>query len=224
MDDVRLAALEHHNLIEAMAFVCSGVEGAVVRRGGGVALIASGLPVRLFNQLLVDADDATPEAIAEAVATLRRRGSPFVVNLRMGPDDAIVPVVRELGLVQLSTRPWMPGMALHPLSAGAMPVVLSRAEVGEQGPTDGHEIRLVADQAGLDDHVRAASIGFEMDEALVRTIMAGAMQPGDDVAIYVGYTDDEPVTSGLGVRTGRTIGVYNIATVPWARRRGLAQR
>jgi GNAT superfamily N-acetyltransferase len=36
----------------------------------------------------------------------------------------------------------------------------------------------------------------------------------------VGYTDGEPVTTGLGVRTGRTIGVYNIATIESARRRG----
>ena len=38
--------------------------------------------------------------------------------------------------------------------------------------------------------------------------------------MYVGYTDGEPVSSGLGMLTGRTIGVYNIATVDRARRRG----
>jgi predicted acetyltransferase len=38
--------------------------------------------------------------------------------------------------------------------------------------------------------------------------------------IYVGYQDGEPVVSGLGWRTGRTIGVYSIATIESARRRG----
>ena len=38
--------------------------------------------------------------------------------------------------------------------------------------------------------------------------------------VYVGYTDGEPVTSGVGFRTGDTIGVYNIATIPSARKRG----
>ncbi len=42
-----------------------------------------------------------------------------------------------------------------------------------------------------------------------------------DVTIYVGYMDGEPVSAGLGLRTGRTIGVYNVATVERARRRGL---
>jgi GNAT superfamily N-acetyltransferase len=41
-----------------------------------------------------------------------------------------------------------------------------------------------------------------------------------DVAVYAGYADGEPVSSGLGIRIGRTIGVYNIATVERARRRG----
>jgi predicted acetyltransferase len=42
-------------------------------------------------------------------------------------------------------------------------------------------------------------------------------------AAYVGYLDGLPVTSGLGWRTHRTIGVYNIATISAARRRGFGQ-
>ena len=40
-------------------------------------------------------------------------------------------------------------------------------------------------------------------------------------AVYAAYLEGRPACSGLGLRTGRTIGIYNIATVPWARRRGL---
>ena len=36
----------------------------------------------------------------------------------------------------------------------------------------------------------------------------------------MGFAAGEPVVSGLGWRTGRTAGVYSIATVPSARRRG----
>ncbi len=50
--------------------------------------------------------------------------------------------------------------------------------------------------------------------------MSEAMLAHPDMFVYVGYTDGVPVTSGLGFRTGRTIGVYNIATVETARRRG----
>jgi GNAT superfamily N-acetyltransferase len=41
-----------------------------------------------------------------------------------------------------------------------------------------------------------------------------------DCTVYVGYARGAPVASGLGWRTGRTIGVYAIATIPAARRKG----
>jgi len=216
VDDARLAALEHANLIAAIAFVGSNVEGGLVQRADGVALIASGLPIRLFNQVLIEAPGSVPSTIAEAVETLRRRGSPFVVNLRMGPDDGALPLMTKLGLVPLSARPWMPGMALHPVPSAAT----AGDAASTRTPDDGHEILRVTDAAGLEHHVRAAAAGFEMDEALVRAIMGGVAPARDDAVVYVGYTDGLPVTSGLGLRTGRTIGVYNIATIPSARKRG----
>ncbi|HEY8869615.1 MAG TPA: GNAT family N-acetyltransferase [Candidatus Limnocylindrales bacterium] len=36
----------------------------------------------------------------------------------------------------------------------------------------------------------------------------------------MGFADGEPVVSGMGWRTGRTVGVYSIATINSARRRG----
>jgi ribosomal protein S18 acetylase RimI-like enzyme len=222
MDDALLAALEHENLIEAMAFVGSSIDGAVVRRSDGVALIGSGLPIRLFNQVLIEGDGASPEALADAVQVLRDRVSPFVVNLRIGADDGVIPVTTGLGLVPLSTRPWMPGMALHPVArSGASPAGAPSTDAppADAPPAD-HDIRLVTDAAGLEDHIRAAAAGFEMDVDLVRMIMAGTLDAVDTAHVYVGYTDGQPVTAGLGLRTGRTIGVYNIATVPEARKRG----
>jgi predicted acetyltransferase len=44
-----------------------------------------------------------------------------------------------------------------------------------------------------------------------------------ECAAYVGYLNGQPVTAGLGWQTGRTIGVYNIATIPTARRRGFGE-
>ncbi|MET1231353.1 MAG: GNAT family N-acetyltransferase [Candidatus Limnocylindrales bacterium] len=217
MDDAQLAALEHENLIAGMAFVGSNIDGAVVRRVDGVALIGSGLPVRLFNQVLIEGDGPSPDVLADAVQVLRDRVSPFVVNLRIGADDGVLPIISGLGLVPLSTRPWMPGMALHP--------VVGRDANAPGAPSSGatatdHDIHRVTDAAGLEDHIRAAASGFEMDADLVRMIMAGTLDAGDTAHVYVGYTDGQPVTSGLGLRTGRTIGVYNIATVPEVRKRG----
>lgn len=101
----------------------------------------------------------------------------------------------------------MPGMAMRPI-------------VAVEEPSGDLEIRRVDDHIGVDDHIRAAAAGFELPDEMLRSIVTDAMLDAPWAALYVGYLDGEPVTSGLGVRTGSTIGVYNIATVPDARRRG----
>jgi N-acetylglutamate synthase len=209
MDTAALARLEHENMIETTAAAGGLAPGAVVSREGGVALVATGLPLRLFNQVIIERDDASPEAVAAAVAVTRARGDRFVVNLRRGTDDRYLPLMDELGLVAPSAEPWMPGMALHPVpTAGSVP------------PGAGHEIRRVVDSRGIRDHVETAAAGFEMPVSWVESIMTDAMLDRPDIVVYVGYTGGMPVTTGLGLRTGRTIGVYNIATVEAARRRG----
>jgi len=204
-----LAALEHANMIEALALLGGYVGDATVRRADGVAIVATGLPIVLFNQVIVEREAATPTAVAAAVGVMRERGSRFVVNLRVGTDDRFVGLMAKLGLVPLSERPWMPGMALHPVPT-------------ERPPADlpGHEIRQVAGEAGLEDHIRTTSVGFDLPQEIIRAVMVADLLGHEEVAIYVGYTDGEPVTSGLGLRTGRTIGVYNIATLASARGRG----
>lgn len=203
------AQLEHENMIEAIALAGANVEGAVVRRVDGVALIATGLPLRLFNQVIIESDDALADAVRVAVGLTRARGDQFLVNLRVGADDRLIPLMHELALAPLSEEPWMPGMALEPISAAAGP-----------DTTSDHEIQQVTDEVGIEDHITIAAAGFELPESVLRSIITPAMARRAGVAAYVGYTEDRPVTTGLGIRTGRTIGVYNVATLPAVRRRG----
>ena len=208
MDATALASLEHANMVGAMTLIAGNVHGAVVRQTDDVAVLSSRLPFLLFNQVIVAGDAATPAALAAGVGAMRERGSLFVVNLRVGTDDAFAAVARELGLVPLSERPWMPGMAMHPVPA--------------EPPVDmpGFEIRQSSDGAGIEDHIRTAAVGFDMAEDVIRAIVVPALLDRDDVAVYVGYADGEQVATGLGFRTGSTIGVYNIATVESRRGRG----
>lgn len=195
-------------MFSAMTLMAGNVAGAVVRQTNGVAVLSSGLPFILFNQVIVAGDEATPGALAAGVGVMRERGSPFVVNLRVGKDDAFAAVARELGLIPLSEQPWMPGMAMHPVPADP-PV-----------DTTGFEIRQASDDAGIEDHIRTGAAGFDMAEDLIRAIVVPTLLDQDDVAVYVGYADGAPVATGLGFRTGSTIGVYNIATVEGSRGRG----
>ena len=209
MDPATLARLEHENLIETFTDGVANAPGSLVWRRDGVVLLASGLPIRFFNQVLIESGDAAPEAIEAAVGAMRERGQPFVVHLRRRTDDRFRTHAEALGLVLPPDASPMPGMALHPIPPADASI-----------PT-GHEIRRVDDQAGMDDHIRTGALGFGMPEDMLRAIVAPDtwLRPGN--AVYVGYTDGQPVTTGLGARTGTTIGVYNIATVERARRQGL---
>jgi GNAT superfamily N-acetyltransferase len=208
VDDDTLATLEHENMASALSQVGAAVDGALVRGERDVLIISTGLPVRLFNQVLVTGPAATEDGIRAAVEEMRARTEHFVLNLRVGSDDRFRGTADELGLAPVSATPWMPGMAAWPLQDMATVPVPAR-----------HEIRRVTDAAGVADHVAAGAEGFGMPVEWLDTIMTTVL---DEPAarVYVGYTDGVPVTTGLGMVTGRTIGVYNISTVPAARRRG----
>jgi GNAT superfamily N-acetyltransferase len=209
MDDATLAALVHENMIETFTVNIGNVPGHLVRRRDGVALLASGLPVRFFNQVEIEDEHATDDAVAAAVAAMRERAKPFVVFLRRGTDDRFRPLMEQLGLVLPADHEPLPGMALHPIPPATSPV-----------PAE-HEIRRATDDADVEVHLRTAALGFGMPEDLLRPIVPPETWRQPDTAVYVGYTDGQPVTTGFGRRTGRTIGVYNIATIESARRHGL---
>ncbi len=205
----RLAALHHENMIATMGLLAGQVPDGLVRRSDGVAIISSGIEFLLFNQVVVDGEATTPDPVRAAVDLMRTRGTRFAVNLRVGTDDRFVPLMAELGLIPLSADPWLPGMALHPLPDDRSSAVTERLE-----------IRRVTDAASLDEHVRTAAAGFEIPESLMRSVMPLAVLGAEEATFYVGYTDGRPVTTGAGVRTGSTIGVYSIATLPDVRGHG----
>jgi GNAT superfamily N-acetyltransferase len=84
----------------------------------------------------------------------------------------------------------------------------------------GFEIRRVVDHVGIDEHRTLVTEGFGSHQSVASGTTCAGLIGRPDCAVYVGYADGTPVVSGLGWRTGRTIGVYAIATIPAARRRG----
>jgi GNAT superfamily N-acetyltransferase len=205
VDDATLARLENDNMCEWLRVSCGQVPGSLVQTEGGVTAFGTGLPIPLFNQVVVSDDDATDAAMTAAIRALQSRGTPFYLVLRRGIDDRFGPLAADLGLT--FEEGVVPGMAMHPIPAGP-------------GAPEGHEIRRITDAAGLEDHIRTLAEGFEIPEPIVRPWIGEALWRRAGCSVYVGLTDGLAVTTGFGVRTGRTIGVYNIATVERARRRG----
>jgi GNAT superfamily N-acetyltransferase len=203
-----LSALEHENWIGYLTGVVRCTSRATVTRAGGSVTILTGLPFDWFNQVLVEHAEATPDGVLAAVARAREQGDPFVVRLRVGIDDRFVPTLGRAGLEpgEAST----PGMVAFPIDHDL---------IGRASPPE-LEIRRVTDAGGIDVHCRVVTAGFGSDPAVALGTVCPDLLGRGDCVVYVGHVDGSPVVSGLGWRTGRTIGVYSIATVPSARRRG----
>ena len=210
MTDSELVALEHQNWIAYLTGVVSCTSRAQVGRAGGVVTILTGLPFDWFNQVLIEREEATPAAILAGVAQARERGDRFVVRLREGIDDRFIPTLTQAGLVLETSDTLTPGMVAFPIDCDAI-TATAPPEL---------EIRRVTDAAGVDAHRQVVTAGFGSDPAVALGTACPALLEWLECVVYVGYVDGDPVISGLGWRTGRTIGVYSIATIKSARRRG----
>ena len=207
-----LSALEHENWIGYLTGVASCHARTTVARSGGVITLLTGLPMDWFNQILVEGYDTKPAALLVAVAQARAQDIGFVVRLREGIDDRFIPTLIRAGLGPDAPKQTTPGMVAFPIDHDA----IANQVVAEL------DIEEVTDEAGLDAHRRTATAGFGADPALAQGNVCMSLLGRPDCVVYVGYADGSPVVSGLGWRTGRTIGVYSIATIPSARRRGYA--
>lgn len=212
MEPSALAALEHENWIAYLETSVSLNEGGLVVHDQGIVTLLGHVRMRFFNQILVEHSGATPSAIRKGVGVGRGRGDPFVVSLRHGVDDQFGPLMAELGLVA-SDDAATQAMTMHPVRDRTRP----------PASLPGFAIQQVTNESGLQDHRRMVTEGFGADASIAEAMLGvGILQHGE-CSVYVGYLDGEPVASGFGWRTGRTIGVYNIATIPAARRRGFGE-
>lgn len=210
MTDDALLALEHENWIAYLTGVVGCTSRANVIRTGGVVTILTGLPFDWFNQVLIEDEKATPASVVAGVAEARERGDQFVVRLRDGIDDRFIPTLTQAGLAPAAQETSTPGMVALPRDRDA---IAAHA-------TPELDIRRVTDAAGVDAHREVVTAGFGSDPAVALGTACLDLLDRPECVVYVGYARGDPVASGLGWRTGRTIGVYSIATVESARRRG----
>jgi GNAT superfamily N-acetyltransferase len=90
-------------------------------------------------------------------------------------------------------------------------------------PPEGLQIRRVESDRDLAAFRTVISRGFGMElEGVTRFVRADLMRDAE-VECYLGILDGEPVASSTLVYSGRVAGVYNVATMPEARRRGFGE-
>lgn len=212
MESPDRAALEHENWIAYLTGVARCTPTVEIRRDGGVVGIRSRMPFDWFNQVLVERDDAMASDLLTAARPTSRGDGP-IVRLRDGTDDRFIPDLTGIGWIAAGAGSMTPGMVAFPID--------HLATVATDTP--GFEIRRVTDAAGVEDHRVVVTDGFGVARSVADETSGLGLLDTPECTIYVGYADGLRVTSGLGWRTGRVIGVYAISTVPVARRRGYGE-
>lgn len=213
MTSLDRAALEHQNWIAYLTGVGSASPSVEIRRIGGVLGIRSDMPFDWFNQVLVERDDATATDLLAAAGLAPREPNGLLVRLRAGTDDRLIPDLMNAGWLATGAAPMTPGMVAFPIDHLA---ALAQA-------VPGFEIRRVTDRAGIEAHRTVVTEGFGVDRSVAVGTAGFDLLGSAECTIYVGYANGVAVTSGMGWRSGRTIGVYAISTVPAARRRGYGE-
>ena len=194
------ASLEHDNWIAYLTGVVRCADAARVHRDGGVVAILSEIPFDWFNQALVERQDATAAGLIGAVEEGLGHGGGFVVRLRDGADDRFVATLDRAGLVAAGEATVTPGMVAFPIDRTALAEALAPSRL------PGFELRQVVDAVGIDDHRRVVSQGFGTPPSVALGTTCTELLDRPECVVYVGYVDGVPVASGLGWRTGRTIG------------------
>jgi hypothetical protein len=207
------AALEHENWIAYLTGVVRCADGARVHRDGGVVAILSEIPFDWFNQVMVERSDATSAGLLAGIRSGLGHAGGFVVRLRAVVDDSFIPTLTRTGLVPAGGSS-TPGMVAFPIDRDAIADALAPSRLA------GLEIHQVTDAVGIDEHRTVVSEGFGSHPAVALGTTCTELLERPECVVYVGYAKGLPVVSGLGWRTGRTIGVYAISTIPVARRRG----
>jgi ribosomal protein S18 acetylase RimI-like enzyme len=209
MTDDELIARTDSNYFAVWPLFCSlGEGGGEVIQRGGLIITDSGAPLAMFNNVFVTRPLADPlEALRDAVALLDARGRPFLVRIREGLDPAADRACGELGLVDGGVTP---GMALSDVTKHGSPVA-------------GLTIVTAATRETFLHHVEMIVGGFGVPRRFVEALLTDHFLHVPDAELYVGYLDNKPVASSALFVTGRTAGVYNVATLPDVRGRGIGE-
>lgn len=171
---------------------------------GGAFAFRTGLPIGLFNGCVVT-DAVTPAALGEAIDWIAAAAVPFRVWIRSDLAAELAAVPSERGLARHPRE--YPGMVLHPI-----PV--------PPPPGRGVEVRRVLDAAALAEH-RAVIVAGGATTDIAQRLLPGTMLTDPDLALLTSFLDGQPAGTALAIRSGASVGVYNVSTLPEARRRGV---
>ena len=198
-----LVALEHENFAACYRALAEAAQTGAIREQDGTFSFVTGLPLPMFNGCIVTGPGAAP-GVGAALAWLREREVPFTLWTPGPETDEIETLASQCGLVREVES--LPGMVLNPVPASpALPAGLVIERVGEERRSDFAHV------------VIGLGLGDETAALLTSTPFVGR----DDVDLFVGYLDGDPVGTSIAISSAGTGGVVNVLTLEEARGRGV---
>jgi GNAT superfamily N-acetyltransferase len=198
------------------AFILSEAAHPAVEGGIEPDLIwtITGIPIAGFNRVMGArlAADVVEDRIVDVLDRYRERGSP--ISWWIDPDAEPADLAARLGR--------------HGLAAEEEPTPAMAIDLGSLPATsqiDGLAIRAVVDTSELRVACAVALEGFGgpadlVDELVDRLSLSGLGTDGP-LQMVVASLDDRPVATAAAFVVGEVAAVYNVATVPDARGRGI---
>jgi hypothetical protein len=155
---------------------------------------------RAYNQLFITAPG--PDASAIRAMTSAYAHGPFRLRFRDELHESSLPAIEANGLLRHGGIPTM-------VFSGKLPAMESDLRVER-----------VTNERLLNDHTFVVAQGFDWKPDTLGRIFTPNLLDMPDFAAWVAYDGDAPVASSQLVVHGKVAGLYYIATVESARRKG----
>jgi GNAT superfamily N-acetyltransferase len=201
--EAELADAANRSFVDSFTRLAGHAAGGQVRDGGEIFAFVTGHPVSLFNGCIVTGP-STPGRLEGELAWVRDRGAPFRAWIAEELDAELGHVPLGFGLERDPVA--YPGMVLHPIPEQPEPPPgVGISEI---------ELRTL-------DEFRAVAVALGFPPDLAERVFTRSLAADPDVRLFVGAFEGRPVGTSIAIRTGDVSGVYNVATVAEARRRGV---
>ena len=201
--DHDLVRIADESFIASFRKLAQHVAQGETHEGGSIFSFSTGLPLSSFNGCVVT-QEASADELATSVSWVAAHDVPFRVWIaeKLASDLAEVLASHELE----RAAALYPGMVLHPIP---------------DAPRLGAGVSVIPIfEPSLDEFLGVLEEGgLRADLALRLITPSFAADP--DVELFVGRLDEKPVGTSIAIRSGDASGVYNVGTLPEARRRGV---
>jgi ribosomal protein S18 acetylase RimI-like enzyme len=200
MTPAEQADAHDRNFVAAISLLAAKAAAGSTDQVGTIPIAITGLAGAFFNAGWV-VEPPLPTDLREAIAVLRGSGLPFTLHVRTDLPD----VIAEASAFGLTDEGRLPCFAIQP------------------GPIPPAPLGLAIDRVDLrrwEAFLDVTAEGFGLPRAVVDALYPPSLLDDGRVRAFAGSVEGREVATAVSVRTGTTIGIYSVSTVPDARGRG----